>query len=149
MPMSNRHRTVRPRLGWTPTVIRRRTIEGDGNMAQFVLLLHERTIDFEDMSPEQIQNLIQEYGAWSQSMAEAGNLLGGHKLKDGEGRRLAGWQSDFSVTDGPHTEAKEVIGGFFHIEASDYDAAVALSESCPHLKYGGTIEVRQIDLVEE
>lgn len=117
-------------------------------MAQFILLLHERTTDYSEMSPEDIQRVIQEYSAWSQRMAEAGHILGGHKLTDDDGRRLAGWDSDFSVTDGPHTEAKEVIGGLFHIQAADYETAIELSRSCPHLRYGGTIELRQIDLVD-
>ena len=115
-------------------------------MAQFILLLHDRG-DFAAMSPEEIQSIIQEYGAWSQGMAEAGKLVGGQKLTDGEGRELRGWEEDFSVTDGPLAEAKEVIGGLFHINADDYDDAVSLSKSCPHLKYGGRIELRQVDHV--
>ena len=37
------------------------------------------------------------------------------------------------------------MGGFFIVKASDYSEAVEISESCPHLGYGGTIELRQID----
>jgi len=117
-------------------------------MSQFILLLRERSTDFSDMSPEEIQSVITEYGAWSQQMAEAGNLVGGHKLTADNGRLLAGWEGDFSATDGPLTEAKEVIGGFFHINATDYDVAVELCRTCPHLKYGGQIELRQVDLVD-
>ncbi len=117
-------------------------------MSQFILLLHERTTDFSGMSPEEMQSVIAEYSAWSQQMAEAGNLVGGHKLTADNGRRLSGWEGEFSATDGPHAEAKEVIGGLFHINAEDYDSAVELCRSCPHLKYGGRIELRQIDLID-
>jgi len=114
-------------------------------MPQFMLLLHQRTTDDAGMSPEEIQAVIRDYQAWSRTMAEAGHLLGGEKLTDDDGKILSGSMEDFSVTDGPLTEAKEVIGGFFHIEATDYDEAVTLAADCPHLKYGGRIELRQIE----
>jgi hypothetical protein len=92
--------------------------------------------------------VIEEYRAWSQTMGQAGKLVGGHKLADEGGRRLNGWGNEFAVTDGPWAEAKEVIGGLFHINAQDYDDAVRLSQSCPHLKHGGRIELRRVDLVD-
>jgi hypothetical protein len=49
------------------------------------------------------------------------------------------------VVDGPYSEAKEVLGGYFLVEAADYDAAVELSRDCPHLRYGRRIELRQVD----
>ena len=115
-------------------------------MAQYVLLLHEGPNDNDGMSPEEIQRMISEYRAWSQSMGDA--MVGGQKLTDEGGRHLGGWGSQFSVTDGPWAEAKEVIGGFFQIKAQDYDDAVNLSKSCPHLKYRGRIELRRVDLVD-
>jgi hypothetical protein len=48
--------------------------------------------------------------------------------------------------DGPYAEAKEVVGGYFIVEADGYDDAVALCRDCPHLAYG-RIEVRQLDRV--
>jgi hypothetical protein len=47
------------------------------------------------------------------------------------------------VTDGPYTETKEVIGGYFVIEAADLDEAVRIAEGCPAAAYGG-VEVRQV-----
>jgi hypothetical protein len=49
-----------------------------------------------------------------------------------------------AVTDGPYAESKELVGGFFIIRAADYDEACSLALSCPHLSYGGGVEVRQI-----
>ena len=48
------------------------------------------------------------------------------------------------VTDGPYSETKEVLGGFYLIEAENYDAAVALAMDHPHLEYGGTLEIREL-----
>jgi hypothetical protein len=48
------------------------------------------------------------------------------------------------VTDGPFAEAKEVMGGVFILEAADYNQAVELAKTCPHMDFG-TIEVRQFE----
>jgi hypothetical protein len=48
------------------------------------------------------------------------------------------------MTDGPYAESKEVVAGFFVISAGDYAEACRIAESCPHLKYGSHIEVRQV-----
>ena len=50
------------------------------------------------------------------------------------------------VTDGPFAEAKELIGGFFLIEARDRDEALELAARWPSARFG-TIEVRPIDEV--
>ena len=114
-------------------------------MPNYLLLLHEQPSDFSSFSPEQIQAVIEEYTAWSRKLAGDGKLVGGQKLKDEGGRHLSGYNGDFRVSDGPFAEAKEVIGGFFSISAADYDDAVEISKDCPHLKYGGRIELREIE----
>ena len=38
-------------------------------------------------------------------------------------------------------------GGYFVLQAESYDAAVDIARSCPHLTYGGSIELRRIDPV--
>jgi len=114
-------------------------------MPDYILLLHEKPSDFSGLSNEQIEAVISEYMAWSQKLGAEGKLVGGQKLRDEGGRHLSGYNGDFRVTDGPFAEAKEVIGGFFSITAADYDEAVEISKECPHLKYGGRIELREIE----
>ena len=46
--------------------------------------------------------------------------------------------------DGPYSETKEVLGGYYTIEAANYEEAVQRSLDHPHLEYGGTIELRQV-----
>jgi hypothetical protein len=48
------------------------------------------------------------------------------------------------ATDGPYSETKEVLGGYYTIEAASYEEAVLRANDHPHLEYGGTIEVRQV-----
>lgn len=114
-------------------------------MPDYILLLHEKPREFFGLSNEQIEAVISEYMAWSQKLGAEGKLVGGQKLRDEGGLHLSGYNGDFRVTDGPFAEAKEVIGGFFSITAADYDEAVEISKECPHLKYGGRIELREIE----
>lgn len=114
-------------------------------MARFLFLLHERPDASEGISPEEMQRIVERYGAWRDEIARRGPAVVGEKLADGEGRTLRRGDGDaVRVIDGPYSETKEVVAGFFAIEAADYDEAVALAESCPHLDYG-TVEIRRID----
>jgi len=47
------------------------------------------------------------------------------------------------VTDGPFTETKEVLGGYYIIECDDLDKALEAAARCP-AAFGGSIEVRPI-----
>lgn len=116
-------------------------------MPNYLLLLHEKPIDYSQFSAEQIQGVIAEYVAWRHKIAAEGKLIGGEKLKDEGGRHLSGHNGSLRVTDGPYTEAKELIGGYFAISAANYDEAVETASGCPHLKYGGRIELREIEAV--
>jgi len=113
-------------------------------MAKFLLILSDTPIRHSGLSPEEMQALFDKYRAWGQKLAEAGKFHGGQKLKDQGGKVMTQKGGKVSVVDGPYSETKEIIGGYFLIEAGDYDEAVALSRDCPHLAYG-KIEIREID----
>ena len=60
-------------------------------MSKFILLLHEGPNAFPpDISPDQIQAIIQRYVAWRQKVQQNGRKVEGHKLTDGEGRVMKG-----------------------------------------------------------
>jgi hypothetical protein len=112
---------------------------------KYMLLLHDSTQSFADVSAEDIQQIISEYVDWREKIEKDGKLVGGEKLADEGGKHLSMQNGEIRVTDGPFAEIKEVLGGYFAIKAEDYDEAVEISKTCPHLKYGGRIELRQID----
>ncbi len=89
--------------------------------------------------------MVEAYGAWCGKLGD--RHLGGDKLTDEPGRIARKSASGISVTDGPYVETKEVLGGYFLIEANGYDEAVALLEDCPHLE-NGSIEVREVEELE-
>jgi hypothetical protein len=117
-------------------------------MPQFMMLLYDTPAmqqAWAGFSPEEMEAGIQLYAAWSEGLAARGKLRGGDKLRDREGRVVRGAGDEQRVTDGPFAEAKEVLGGFFVIEADDYEEALELTRDCPHLEFGGTVEIRAVD----
>ena len=112
-------------------------------MAQFLLLLHHDPSGFRKLSSAEQQAAFAKYRAWRDKGHKAGFVLGGHKLTDDGGKILRG--DKVVVSDGPYSETKEMLGGYFMIEAANYDEALRLSRDHPHLAFGGTIELRQIE----
>jgi hypothetical protein len=112
-------------------------------MAQYLLLLHADPTGWINMPPQEQQKWMGKYKAWGDQAQKAGYLLGSNKLVDHGGKIVRGPKA--LVTDGPFSETKEVLGGYYLIEAKDYDEAVRRCKGHPHLEHGGTIEVRQIE----
>jgi hypothetical protein len=97
-----------------------------------------------DISPAEMQSIIAEYSGWAGRMAAAGRLKGGEKLTDDGGKHMRSEHGKVRVIDGPYAEVKEVVGGYFLIEADSYAHAVELNRDNPHLKYGAKIEIREV-----
>lgn len=114
-------------------------------MSSFMLLLH-RPSNRPRVSPDPAvyTQVTREYMAWADRMRELGHLKGGSKLTDDTGKIMRGGER-VSTTDGPYPESKEIVGGYFLLSARDYAEACRLAETCPHLKYGSHIEVRQVE----
>lgn len=95
------------------------------------------------MHPNDDEFVMQKYGEWTQSLGE--KIVIAHKLFDRGGRRLE--LKGGKISDGPFTETKESIGGFYVIEAKDEAEAAKLARDCPTLLYqGGAVEVREVEI---
>jgi len=114
-------------------------------MAQYMLLLYDDPANWAGISPEEMQKAIEKYVAWRHKLQAQGIFAGSHKLAGDMGRVLRKRDGKPRVTDGPYSETKEVLGGYFILTAAGYDEAVEHARGCPHLDYGGTIEVREVD----
>jgi hypothetical protein len=108
-------------------------------MARFMLLLYDVPAEWAKLSPEEMQKAIEKYRAWTKKPCTVDSL----RLADDRGRVLKSQGGSVRATDGPFSETKEVLGGYYTIEAADYDEAVKLARDHPHLEYGGTIEIRE------
>ena len=117
-------------------------------MDTYLLLLREDPKQYMNLSPTEMQALIERYRAWSTQLAQQGRLVDGHKLTDEGGKRVRVGKDGPLVTDGPFAESKDVVGGLFIIKATSYGEAVQLVADCPHLHGGNEIELRKIEVMQ-
>ena len=109
-------------------------------MPHYMLLLYDDPSGWEKLSPEEMQKAIEKYMAWSNKPFTRDSK----RLGPDMGRVIRSKAGTPRVTDGPYSETKEILGGYYTIEAANYDEAVKLSLDHPHLEYGGTVEVRHV-----
>jgi len=111
-------------------------------MSRFLVLLRDEPSGFASLSPDQMQTIIEKYIAWGARLRASGHMLMGEKLVDGGGKVVRGAAP--VVSDGPYAEAREIVGGAYVLQATNYDEAVALMSDSPHLAFG-SIEIREIE----
>jgi len=100
------------------------------------------SIDEEDWAPS--PEAVAAMGKYNEELTKAGVLLTLDGLAPpAKGARVSFAGGKASVTDGPFTETKEVVGGYWMIEASSREEAVQWASRCPAAD-GDTIEVRQV-----
>jgi hypothetical protein len=105
-----------------------------------MLLLYDNPADWKNVGPEDMQKAIEKYMAWAKKPFN----IDSKRLAEDAGRVIRSQNGKPRASDGPYSETKEVLGGFYLIEAANYDEAVARASDHPHIEYGGTIEVRQL-----
>jgi hypothetical protein len=94
-------------------------------MAQYLLALYKA--DDEVISPERSGQVWAGVNALVDRMTDAGAFVFKAGLRGGAEAAtvVRGSGSDFLITDGPYTETKEHLAGFWIINAADLDEALA------------------------
>jgi len=93
-----------------------------------------------DKSPEEIQGAIDAFYVWHDVLVKQGRMKSGQRLASAKMKVTRD-----GVTDGPFTETKEVIGGYWFFIAGSLEEAAALAAQNPCLKCGLTYEVRPLE----
>ncbi|MGB5105887.1 MAG: YciI family protein [Candidatus Zixiibacteriota bacterium] len=108
-------------------------------MPDFMLLFRGGEADHK--SPVEMQQIVQKYIARVRGLRESGKYKAGDELPP-TGRIVS--SGNGRLLDGPFAETKDAVGGYFLIEALNYDEAVAIAGSSRNLANGGSVEIRQI-----
>lgn len=110
---------------------------------RYMLLILEERGQRPSRSPEEGRALYERMSAWGQQLQARGVLHAAESLQsDAQGVRVAVREGRRLLTDGPFTEAREMIGGFFLVECATQEEAVALAAECPAAAWA-TVEVRR------
>ncbi|PCJ92671.1 MAG: hypothetical protein COA50_15320 [Flavobacteriaceae bacterium] len=93
------------------------------------------------LSPEEMQTRMGKWFTWGGKMEAAGILKGGEALVP-VAKCISG--PNRTVTDGPYTESKEIVGGYYTVSAKNAEEVVEIAQDFPDYDLGGTVEIREI-----
>jgi hypothetical protein len=111
---------------------------------QYLLMVYAAESGWSKMTQAQQQEGMAAYMAYTEALQKAGAYVGSNRLQDTPSAttvRIANGKSQ--VLNGPYTDTKEQLGGYYLIEAPDLDAALAWAARCPGASHG-VIEVRPV-----
>jgi hypothetical protein len=113
----------------------------------YLLLILEPAGQREARTVEERRGAYERMRNYAQRLKEQGVLLATESLRTG-GARLDMRAGRPSVLDGPFTESKEIVGGFFLLDCSTREQALRLAGDCPAAAWA-TIEVRETGACHE
>lgn len=90
---------------------------------------------------EEYKDRMQLWYKWIQSLQSSGVYESGNPLQS-TGRVVSG--TGKVVTDGPFTEAKEMVGGYIIVNANNIDHALDIGMNCPIYEEHGSLEIRPL-----
>ena len=95
-------------------------------------------------TPAQMEAMVQGHGRFAQELHAAGKMVHGERLRpDADGSRIRFKAGQRQIMDGPFTETKEALGGFYLIECDTKQEALEWAKKVP-LGDGGFIDVRPV-----
>ncbi len=110
-------------------------------MSEYIFLYrNERHL--KGMSPEEAQKSMKKWQDWFKELTDKGHLKNIGQPLERAGKVVGGKKK--TVTDGPYSETKDIIGGYSVIDARDLNQAAELAAGCPTIENGGLVEVRPV-----
>jgi hypothetical protein len=107
-------------------------------MAQYAVLIYAHdSAHAPDATPEDLESCDQH----SDELTEKGVMVAAYALTP---RDTATSIRGDIITDGPFVDSKEVVAGFYVLEAADLDEALAIARLNPVVADGGGVEIRPI-----
>ena len=113
-------------------------------MAQYMLLIYDDESTWRGMSEEERNGVMGEYLAYTEELRDAGAYVAGDALQPtSTARSVRMREGERLTTDGPFAETKEVLGGYYLVEAASDEEALDWAAKIPSARFG-TIEVRPV-----
>jgi len=111
---------------------------------KYLCLIYSDEAAWDAMPKAEVDTMMREFGAFTESIKKSGQWLAGHRLQDvATATTIRVRNGKMSTTDGPFAETKERLGGFYMIEAKDLNDAIQVASRIPSVRIG-SIEVRPI-----
>ncbi len=108
---------------------------------KYALLIYPKAGSHEALAEDEYEPVNAEYWA----LREDPRCLGGAHLQPGETATTVSYGGvENLITDGPYADTKEVLGGYYVLDASNLDDALEFAQRIPAVRLGGAVEVRPL-----
>jgi hypothetical protein len=111
---------------------------------KYLCLIYDVEKQFESLPKAEMDAVMKEYRAFTESIKSSGHYIGGFQLaptRTASTVRVRNGKA--STTDGPFAETKEQLGGYYLIQAKDLNDAIQVATRIPSARFG-SVEVRPI-----
>jgi hypothetical protein len=125
-----------------------RTAQGESTMRFMVMVKATKDSEAGKLPS---RKLLEDMGKYNEELVKAGVMLAGEGLQpSSKGARVRFSGSKRTVIDGPFTETKELIAGFWLIQAKSKEEAIEWVKRCPNpMEEDSEIEIRQVFEAED
>lgn len=115
---------------------------------RFMIIVKTRP-ELENVEPR--PEMFEEMGRYNQSLVDAGILLAAEGLTGSKDGAIVTFRKGgrFEVKDGPFTEARELIAGFWIIQVKSLEEAVEWTKRIPGFADGELVEVRRVGEISD
>ncbi|HMJ15992.1 MAG TPA: YciI family protein [Polyangiaceae bacterium] len=111
---------------------------------QYILMAYVQEGGWSQLTKAQQDQGLAAYAAYTEALKKAGALLGSNRLGPSSAATTVRVEDGKSqVLDGPYTDSKEQLGGYFLIDVPNLDAAISWAARCPAADHG-VVEVRPL-----
>lgn len=115
---------------------------------RFMIIVKSRP-ELENVEPP--PEMFEDMGKYNQELVDAGILLAAEGLSGSKDGAIVTFRKGgkFEVKDGPFTEAKELIAGFWIIQVKSLDEAVEWAKRIPGFVDGEHVEIRRVGEISD
>ena len=110
-------------------------------MKEFMMIFIGGDYENSGMSPEDFQRRMNLWNQWVEALRQQNLYIEGRALKN---QTTHVTSSDNVTTDGAFVETKELVTGYFLLQANDLEHAKSLTQGYPDYDLGGKVEIREI-----
>jgi hypothetical protein len=120
-------------------------------MRVLVIVKSNPQTEAQSYAPGEMEKMLTEMGRYNEELVKAGVMLSGEGLHpSSKGKRVLFSGDARTIVDGPFTEAKELVAGFWIWRVASMDEAVEWAKRCPNpTGREGQLELRQVHETEE
>jgi hypothetical protein len=111
---------------------------------QYLLMIYSEEGGWNQMSDDERQQGVAAYQAYTESLKKADALAGSNRLQPtGTATTVRLVDGKPQVLDGPYSDTKEQLAGYYLIDVPNLDAAITWASRCPGAGHG-IMEVRPV-----